>query len=171
MNFNRITLVSVIILVLGCLLSSGCSQSDSTDNNVVTLTFEQTIVNALHRTDVAECLNILQKIKDQHYYTEKEKVLVAAIKKDVADGLVTWEELAITSQGLDQLHTKNQIAELKDLAQALRTDILADRGVVMKVVKDIRQGVTNGLVTWEELGFANSEQLSQITSSFIESNS
>ncbi len=171
MNFNRISLVSVTILILGCLLSSGCSQPDSTDTTVVTLTLEETIADALHRADVWESLDILQKIKHQYYYADKEQVLITKIKKNVTDGLVTWEELAITSEELDLLHIKNQVVELKDLAQSLRADTFADRGVVMDVVKEIKQGVIDGLVTWEELGFANSEQLSQITSNFIESSS
>jgi hypothetical protein len=167
MNTNRISLISVTLLILGCLLVSGCGQSDS-DTNTVTVTykddFDDVIADALHRTEVSHYAHIVERLRAGEYFMSKEEKLVAKIKQAVADSIVTWEELTLADSGeLDQLHLKNQVSELKILVRELRTATFADKGTVLSVADDIRQGVTDGLVTWEDLGFSNPEQLSQLT--------
>jgi hypothetical protein len=130
------TLLSLIIFSLGFLLYESLA------------TQKEKMTESLLRRDIIK-----------HYYamapydTDQESPYGAVVRRMVADGELTWEELGFTEDDLEKIERKARVSAAKRQYDAM----LHDAEIAPFYTMSIRQKVAEGQLTWEELGFTEDD--------------
>lgn len=100
---------------------------------------------------VAALQHDVEQMRQKRWYFDVAPTVAAEIKKAVAEGLCSWQDLQLESEAeLDELTKESQRAGVKQDLDGLRQNRW-NSSVAPIMAKEIRDAVATGLMSWEDL--------------------